>query len=172
MNKYVRCCSCKKVFGIMENKYHRLRKIFNVKSEYELSEYFLCQKCHVKHKEKVGFEKIYKYIKNNDISNWPQIKTLQEAIQQEVDCFYLRGGFSNETALRVFNENISKHIDKIHLKKYSFKTDRKGDLIGMMLNEVPLFGDIFIELHGQPTKESILINGNRIDIPKKNRRHD
>jgi len=133
-NIHVRCSICKKYIW-MQGRYYKLfladHRLTTVE---EAGNHYICRWCRRQfRKRKLA----------SDFKDTKMFKKIQELLQNEVDMVKKRG--SDQLALTNFRENAKIILNKAQVFDFTYEVEN-NKLMGIYINKVPLFGDVFMEL--------------------------
>lgn len=135
----VTCSHCKELKW-MRGKFYKINLTkFNVGSLEELNQKYLCATCR-KHLKK------HYYV--SELKSTYKYRKVQSLLQEEVD-LYQRRGLTNIDARNNFILNVKNILDKFYIKNYSY-VSKDNKLIGIeVLDKIPFFGSVTIELESE-----------------------
>ena len=121
----------------MRGKFYKTNLVkFGAGSLAELNQKYLCLTCR-KHLKK------HYYV--SELKSTYKYRKVQSLIQEEVD-LYQRRGLTNIDARNNFLLNVKNILDKYYIKNYSY-ISKDNKLIGIeILDKIPFFGSVTIEL--------------------------
>ncbi len=146
MIKQIRCCNCG-ALKWMRGKYLKVNFAkFNVNNIAELHKKYLCRPC------RINLRPFY-YV--SGLKSTFEFRKLRSLLQEEV-YIYEKRGLDNVDARNNFLLNIKNILAKYYITEYSFVV-KNTVLLGIeILNNIPIFGKIVIELESKGNKHDIL----------------
>ena len=136
--KLVQCSACLQPKWL-ENKDYELNKSkFDVTTLAEFNKRYRCRKCRCK---------VRKSTLNTYIATTPEFQNLQKILQEEVTLAVQRD-IRDPSTLKNFMHNVKNILDTHFIFKYSFDIVN-GDLIGIVLNDIPFFKSIYMKLNSK-----------------------
>lgn len=151
MNFSVRCSICEhyKLMNPVNFKKNLIK--YNCQDYKELGEKYICRSCFVPIRKKQRAinrknRKLNDNLCKNEFTRLGRFIYCRVSIQIEVNKFK-NAGMHNEMARNVFMSAVKNILDNAGFLEYHFVIDN-GNLKGIMLKRVPLYGEVLMELKG------------------------
>lgn len=133
-NIRVSCSVCKKPLWMEGKRYKEFLFNHRLTTKEEVCDHYICKKCGKRYR---------KYIRASEFKDTKMFKKTQALLQEEVENVKKRG--YDQLALTNFQNNVKIILNKARVVDFSYEIIN-NKLMGLYINKVPFFGDVFMEL--------------------------